>query len=806
MKNSPPDPDDQEEQEQGDTDLGQALLARGVPLTNDLDGWRYLRDARQIDERAIYFASQNLRWIDPPIPGFDPRVGAIISLLHDAKGNVSGLALEAVGPGGERVVDDMGRTFRRSYTLRERGQIEALFRVPPVIAGALICYVSEGRLAKPLAVVAAFDAGDPAAYGWGGLSALGYCPPPELTVVVIEDRAPSDPEKAEKHADAMARGCDRLVLANRMVQRAGPPPCAAECGCKDVDEYLVKHGAAETRAWFAKAVSYTLSLWGEAMRIGRVTNPVRRVEMVNQVIDARELRKQSGMVPAFRRMVESYAGNQEQAANDDKIAASAPVQDTIPWPTPVDGAAVLDEIVAAIKRHVLLTDEAAWAIALWVAFSHGLDLFWFSPRLALCSPVKRCGKTTTVEVLLGLVARPKPTSSTTGPTVFRLIDKYKPTYLIDEADGYLPDDGNSPASPEQRPYADHGLGRHSTETNAVTGERDPKSFSTWTPIVCAGIGKLPSTLDDRSIKIRLQRKPRHVRLTRFRPDRATGIAEIGRRVARFVLDNQIAIGAADIEPPEELHDRAADNWRPLMGLRRGCRRGVARARPESRPGARGINQVSEDMCVELLADIRSIFEEQKDPERQRTLFTSELMTALLSMTDRPWLDCGHNGRAMTERQMSELLKPFGIKTHKNVRRSTQQAKGFRAEEFAEAYARYLPGLGGVPGSRGPNTEIRHVQGVAMGPKRGPTTGPNRTAPVPGPIARRMRPMLGPQLGPMAMPQNSRKRPIGTLGPWDPRRRGPKTRVRLTVLIPAPSPGPGAGTKSKAPMTKVLRRS
>ena len=700
-----------------------------MPLTNDLDGWRYLRDARQIDERAIYFASQNLRWIDPPIPGFDPRVGAIISLLHDAKGNVSGLALEAVGPGGERVVDDMGRTFRRSYTLRERGQIEALFRVPPVIAGALICYVSEGRLAKPLAVVAAFDAGDPAAYGWGGLSALGYCPPPELTVVVIEDRAPSDPEKAEKHADAMARGCDRLVLANRMVQRAGPPPCAAECGCKDVDEYLVKHGAAETRAWFAKAVSYTLSLRGEAMRIGRVTNPVRRVEMVNQVIDARELRKQSGMVPAFRRMVESYAGNQEQAANDDKIAALAPVQDTIPWPTPVDGAAVLDEIVAAIKRHVLLTDEAAWAIALWVAFSHGLDLFWFSPRLALCSPVKRCGKTTTVEVLLGLVARPKPTSSTTGPTVFRLIDKYKPTYLIDEADGYLPDDEIL------RLVLNSGHTRTTasvdrTETNAVTGERDPKSFSTWTPIVCAGIGKLPSTLDDRSIKIRLQRKPRHVRLTRFRPDRATGIAEIGRRVARFVLDNQIAIGAADIEPPEELHDRAADNWRPLMSLAAVAGGEWPERARKAALALEDTNQVSEDMCVELLADIRSIFEEQKDPERQRTLFTSELMTALLSMTDRPWLDCGHNGRAMTERQMSELLKPFGIKTHKNVRRSTQQAKGFRAEEFAEAYARYLPGLGGVPGSRGPNTENPPRSGSGDGSQEGSHDGsqPNGSGP------------------------------------------------------------------------------
>ena len=78
-------------------------------------------------------------------------------------------------------------------------------------------------------------------------------------------------------------------------------------------------------------------------------------------------------------------------------------------------------------------------MALWCAHSHALDLAWFNPRLAICSPVKRCGKTTLVEVLSGLVARAKPTSGVTPSVVFRMIDKWHPTYLIDEADGYLPD-------------------------------------------------------------------------------------------------------------------------------------------------------------------------------------------------------------------------------------------------------------------------------------------------------------------------------------------------------------------------------
>ena len=361
---------------------------------------------------------------------------------------------------------------------------------------------------------------------------------------------------------------------------------------------------------------------------------------------------------------------------------------------------MLDEAVAAIQRYVLMTDEAAWAVALWSAFSHGLDLFWFSPRLAICSPVKRCGKTTLIEVLAGLVARPKPTSGVTAAVVFRMIDKFKPCYLVDEADGYLPNDE------ALRSVLNSGHTRTAATVDRVEttadGEREPRSYSTWCPLVVAGIGRLPSTLDDRSIKIRLQRKPRSVRITRFRADRTSGIAEIGRKLARFMLDNQIKIGEADIEPPEELHDRAADNWRPMMAIA-----AVAGGEwPErARKAALALEEADlavEDLCVDLLADIKSIFEAQQDPERRRTLFSVELMSALLSMTDRPWLECGQNGRALSERQMSDLLKPFGIKTHKNVRRGAQQAKGFRTEEFTEAYARYLPSSGGVPGSQGPN--------------------------------------------------------------------------------------------------------
>jgi putative DNA primase/helicase len=267
-----------------------------------------------------------------------------------------------------------------------------------------------------------------------------------------------------------------------------------------------------------------------------------------------------------------------------------------------------------ITQHVNLTPEMANTAALWAAFARALDLGWFNPRLALCSPVKRCGKTTLVEVLSHLVPRAKPTASVTPAVVFRMIDLYQPTYLIDETDAYLPN------NEELRAVLNSGHTRTTAKVDRsvkdANGDWVPKSFSTWCPQVVAGIGNLPGTLDNRSIKLRLQRKPRGVKLLRFRADQTAGISDLGRMLARFVLDNQIAIQETDIEPPEELHDRAADNWRPLLAIAAAAgdkwpERAVAAAKALEK-----LDMDAEDLCVQALADVRDIIQGRRAVHRE----------------------------------------------------------------------------------------------------------------------------------------------------------------------------------------------
>jgi hypothetical protein len=109
------------------------------------------------------------------------------------------------------------------------------------------------------------------------------------------------------------------------------------------------------------------------------------------------------------------------------------------WPDPVDGAALLEDIVAQIQRHVRLPREAAIGVALWVMHAHCFDAFTISPRLGIVSPEKRCGKTTLLGVIEALVPRPLLASNVTVAAVFRTIEAHRPTLLIDEADTFLGD-------------------------------------------------------------------------------------------------------------------------------------------------------------------------------------------------------------------------------------------------------------------------------------------------------------------------------------------------------------------------------
>lgn len=90
-----------------------------------------------------------------------------------------------------------------------------------------------------------------------------------------------------------------------------------------------------------------------------------------------------------------------------------------PWPDPVDGRSVLDQIATVFRRFLVLPEGAADVLALFCAHTHCFYLFTCSPRLNIQSPEKGCGKTTLRDVIALFVPKPLLTENMTVAVLFR---------------------------------------------------------------------------------------------------------------------------------------------------------------------------------------------------------------------------------------------------------------------------------------------------------------------------------------------------------------------------------------------------
>src|SRR5262249_7888298 len=186
---------------------------------------------------------------------------------------------------------------------------------------------------------------------------------------------------------------------------------------------------------------------------------------------------------------------------------------------------------AAIRRHVVMPDHVADAAAMWVVHTYIVDCFGISPRLAIRSPEKQCGKTTLLDVLSRLVWRALSTANATAAAIFRIVELQRPTLLIDEADTFLHE------NEELRGILNSGHRKGGTVIRTVGEDFQPRSFSTYSPCAIALIGRLAATLADRSIEIALRRRLSDERIEMFRVDRVGHLDELARKAARWAADN-----------------------------------------------------------------------------------------------------------------------------------------------------------------------------------------------------------------------------------------------------------------------------
>jgi hypothetical protein len=279
-----------------------------------------------------------------------------------------------------------------------------------------------------------------------------------------------------------------------------------------------------------------------------------------------------------------------------------------------------------VGEYVDLRPHEEVAVALWILHAHLFNRFLVTPRLALVSPVRGCGKTTLLALIERLLPRCYRTDNVTPAVLYRLIEKDRCAFLIDEADNLaLATNG------VLRAVLNSGHRKGGNIMRVIKGE--PKRFSTFSPMAIAVIGGLPLPIIHRSVVIPMQRADGIRKLRRLDGD-DTGLYISDLDVAYQQIWHWAKSNPAinlDPEMPTELRNRPADNWRPLIGIADTFGPHWAGAAREAAVAlTRGYHD--EDLAVTLLGDIRGIF----DAMGVDRIFSAKLVAALNDLEDGVW--------------------------------------------------------------------------------------------------------------------------------------------------------------------------
>jgi len=383
-------------------------------------------------------------------------------------------------------------------------------------------------------------------------------------------------------------------------------------------------------------------------------------------------------------------GQQKNIVTSAAQGTQLAFEDPEPWPEPVEGAALLDEVATTLRRFVVMRQEAGDACALWLVYSHTFDSFDTSPILAIQSPTPRCAKTTLLRLLAGMARRPYSAVGFTEATVFRLIERWTPTLLIDEADRTKDRDALIEV-------IDAGLERSGSVPRCVGEDYEVRAFSVWAPKVMAGIDKLTATVQDRAIVIDLQRatKAEKAIVARYRARSLRPVlTDIARRATRWTIDHEdklVELGQREDVPLfDALDDRAAEQlWLPLLSVADavgGDWPERARRAALTLSGGRDEEVDEESDAVLLIQDLAAIYE----AEAVEFISTTWLLEALKKMEERPWKSYGGRKDGLDANKLGALLRKF--KVHSRQRRlgtAPNAFRGYLRSELENVFLRYV---------------------------------------------------------------------------------------------------------------------
>jgi hypothetical protein len=286
------------------------------------------------------------------------------------------------------------------------------------------------------------------------------------------------------------------------------------------------------------------------------------------------------------------------------------------------------------------------------------------------------------------------TVSATTAAIFRSVGDQaaRPTILFDEIDTVF--GPKAKGDEELRGLLNAGHRRSGVSYRCVGdgSSQTVQGFPSFAAVAFGGLGHLPDTLAARCVLIHMRRKARTERVTPFRARIHKPEGHVLRdRLARWADQVRDQLTDAWPEMPEGVTDRPADVWEPLLAVADAAGGNwPARARKacvELVDAARATDKGS--LGIQLLTDLRDTV--YGGAER---LTTAVILERLHGMDDAEWADL--DGKPLDARALSKMLGQYvtadnrPIKARNIKTAPNKVAKGFYAEDLADAWARYCP--------------------------------------------------------------------------------------------------------------------
>ncbi len=365
---------------------------------------------------------------------------------------------------------------------------------------------------------------------------------------------------------------------------------------------------------------------------------------------------------------------------------------------------LLAELVAAIRRFVMLDQTDALTVGLWILFTWVFEhIAETNPYLRIVSPTPECGKSTLLKVIKSLARGGWLVAKITASSFTRTMQRERRSLLLDEGDAFLHE------NEIMRNVLDAASDPDTANMSLSVKSGDdwiPAEFSVFVPIAIASIGILRKmgTVESRSIHVHLKRATtaelKHLSKGRRRELKAL-LDPLAAKCARWAADNAEALKGARPEFPDSMSGRDMDKWEPLIAIADAIGGEYAKHARAAAAAASGAHDAaSAPLGIALLADIRGLFDE-KATDR----FSSKaLCETLATIEGRPWGEYGRAQKPISQNQLAQVLKPFSIVSHTIRLADDSTPKGYTRSDFEEAFVRYLsdPITADAPLSGDPN--------------------------------------------------------------------------------------------------------